>query len=374
MTHDPTAALSGDEKRAAAEGGVVVYAGRLILDAQPPVTDEALAAVAEHCAGPLPAPLVELWRTSFGGSLHYDLRADLGGEEVLVSLRELFYPDSDGYQDLWGWIGHERELIDGARLSYLPIGGFEYLDRVYVGTADGPDHGAVACWQQGLPAGWELTEGDRAALIADDLPALFDQLMLEKDPWETHEDDSELRGAVEELSASGDPRARAAAVKLRGLVREAVLDWRGALRAGTIAGQRRLRRLALDRAAAADDLALLQELVARGCDPAEPVRAGLTPIDVALAGRGLAVATWLLDRQVPVGNTLRVGAHAVDLGLAEELLRRGATVDASAVASAVDNPDPAVVELLARALPPESDRPDWLIRRLGDRAALLGRR
>jgi hypothetical protein len=62
--------------------------GRLILDARPPVTDAILAAVAEHCSGPLPAPLVDLWRTSFGGSLHYDLWAELGGDEVAVSLRE----------------------------------------------------------------------------------------------------------------------------------------------------------------------------------------------------------------------------------------------------------------------------------------------
>jgi len=148
-----------------------------------------------------------------------------------------------------------------------------------------------------------------------------------------------------------------------------VLDWRGALRAGTIAGQRRLRRLALERAAAGDDLALMQELVARGCDPAEHLRGGLTPVDIALANQGLAVAAWLLERQVPVGNTLRVGAHAVEVGLAEELLRRGASVDASAVAAAVNNRDVAVVDLLARALPPGSDRPDWLIRRLRQRAA-----
>ncbi|MFG1993804.1 SMI1/KNR4 family protein [Actinoplanes sp. NPDC048988] len=372
MTDDPAAALSGDERRAAAEAGIAVYAGRLILDARPPVTDAVLAAVAEHCAGPLPAPLADLWRISFGGSLHYDLRAEFGENEVALSLRELFYPDSDDYQDLWGWIEHERELIGGARLSYLPFGGFEYLDRVYVGTADGPGHGTVVWWQQGLPAGWELIEGDRAAPLAADLPALFDRLVLERDPWESDDGGTELREAVEELGQSDDPRARAAADKLRRLVQQTVLDWRSALRDGTIAGQRRLRRLALDRAAAGDDLGLMRELVARGCDPAEPVRNGLTPIDIALAGRGLAVATWLLERQVPVGNTLRVGAHAVDLGLAGELLRRGATVDASAVAAAAKNPDVAVVELLARALPPESDRPQWLIRRLRESAAVAG--
>jgi hypothetical protein len=343
-------ALSDSERRACAEAGVVVYADRLILDAQPPVDDATLAAVAQRCAGPLPAPLVDLWRTAFGGRLCYDLRAELGRDDVAVSFRELFYPDSDDYQDLWGWIEHEQELASGGRLSYLPIGGFEYLDRIYVTTADGPGHGAVMCWQQGLPAGWELTEGDRAAPIAADLPALFSQLVLESDPWEAASGDgADLRDAVEELSRGGDPRLRTAAGKLRHLVQAAVLDWRGALREGTLAGRRRLRRLALERAATGDDLDLMRTLVAQGCDPAEQVRGGLTPIDVAVAHRALTVVRWLLERQVPVDNTLRVGARTVDLGLAEELLRRGASVDAPAVAAAARNPDGAVAELLSRA-------------------------
>jgi hypothetical protein len=342
--------LSDSERRACAEAGVAVYLDRLILDAQPPVNDATLAAVAERCAGPLPTPLVDLWRTAFGGRLCYDLRAELGGADLAVSFRELFYPDSDDYQDLWGWIEHERELASTGRLPYLPIGGFEYLDRVYVATAAGPGHGTVMCWQQGLPAGWELTAGDRVAPIAADLPALFAQLVLESDPWEAATGDgADLRDAVEELSRDGDPRLLTAAGKLRHLVQASVLDWRGALRAGTLAGRRRLRRLALERAAAGDDLDLMQALVAQGCDPAEQVRNGLTPIDVALAHRGLTVVRWLLERQVPVANTLRVGARTVDLGLAEELLRRGASVDASAVAAAARNPDGAVADLLSRA-------------------------
>lgn len=268
-----------------------------------------------------------------------------------------------------GWIEHEQELAETSALAYLPIGGFEYLDRVYVATA-GPEHGAVMCWQQGLPAGWELSEGDRGARVADNLAGLFAQLALEHDPWDSDGDDGvELREAVEALAAAGDRHARSAADTLRGLVRSAVLDWRSALQAGTLAGQRRLRRLALQRAATADDPALLAELVAQGCDAAEQIRGGLTPVDVALTHGALNAARWLLHQRVPVTNTLRAGAHAVDLGLAGELLSRGATVDASAVSRAVGNTDPAVVDLLARALPYDAGRPAWLISRLRERAA-----
>jgi hypothetical protein len=116
----------------------------------------------------------------------------------------------------------------------------------------------------------------------------------------------------------------------------------------------------------------MRTLVAAGCDPAEQVRGGLTPIDLALTGRGLTVARWLLDQGVPVDNTLRVGAHAVDLPLAGELLRRGASVDASALSSALDNEDEAVTELLSRTLAPGAGHPEWLLERLRQKAAQAG--
>lgn len=375
--------LSDRERRVVGEAGIALFADRLVLDSQPPIDDATLTAVAEDCAGPLPDPLVELWRTVFGGRLDYDLRADLGGHDVAVSFTELFYPDSGGYRDLWGWIQHERELAEkhqpdwSGRLVHLPIGGFEYLDRVYVHTAAGPDHGAVVCWQEGLPPGWELPAGDRAGWLADDVRQLFAQLVLEQDPWEAEGDaGAEIRDAIDELGDSGDPHARAAAAKLRRLVRGTVLNWRSALARGTLHTQRRLRRLALDRAAADDDVPLLARLVTQGCDPAEEVRGGLTPIDVALLNQAPAVVRWLLDRRVPVENCLRVGAHAVDLDLARHLLDRGAPVDAAALTRALDNEDVAVVQLLSQAVRPDED-----LRKLGPRlrqmatqAALAGRR
>lgn len=365
--------LSDRELRVLGEAGLALFAGRLILDAQPPIDDAVLGAVAERCAGPLPDPLIALWRTSFGGRLDYDLRTDLDGQDVPLSFAELFYPDSDGYNDLWGWIDHECELAAehlpdwSGRLVHLPIGGFEYLERVYVNTAAGPEHGAVVCWRQGLPPGWELSTGDRAGRLARDLRALFGRLVLEQDPWETQNDTgAEMRDAVDELGNSGDPDARSAAARLRRIVQTTVLDWRGALDEGTLAAQRRLRRLALERAAADDDVALLARLVAMGCDPAEEVRVGLSPLDVALLHRAFAVILWLLEHGVPVENSLRVGAHAVDLNLAQTLLDRGASVDASTMARALDNEDTEVVHLLSGAV-----RPDEGLARLGPRLRML---
>ena len=354
--------FSDRERQILGEAGLALYAGRLILDAQSPIDDATLAAVASTCAGPLPEPLIALWRTSFGGRLDYELRADLDGQDVPVSFTELFYPDSGDYHDLWGWIEHECDLAEehqperSGRLVHLPIGGFEYLDRVYVNTAAGPDHGAIVCWRQGLPPDWELQAGDRAGRLADDLPALFGQLMLEQDPWEAEDDTgAQMRDAIDELADSSDSYTQAAAAKLRQLVRRTVLDWRGALEQGTLVAQRRLRRLALDRAAASDDVALLARLVALRCDPAEEVRNGLTPIDVALLHRAFAVVRWLLERRVPVANCLQVGAHAVDVDLARTLLDRGAAVNACALTRALDNEDVEVLRLLSGAVQPDDE-------------------
>lgn len=361
MSNDPLPEpLSDRERRVLGEAGLALFAGRLILEAQPPVDDAVLGAVAERCAGPLPGPLIALWRTAFGGRLDYDLRADLDGRDVPLSFAELFYPGSNDYHDLWGWIDHECELAEehrpdwSGRLVHLPIGGFEYLERVYVDTAAGPDHGAVVCWRQGLPPGWELSTGDRVGRLADDLRALFGQLVLDHDPWEREGDaGAEMRDAIDELGDGGDPDARSAAAKLRRLVQATVLDWRGALEDGTLAGQRRLRRLALERAAADDDAALLARLVARGCDPAEETHSGLSPLEVALRDGAFEVVAWLLEHGVPVENSLRVGAHAVDVDLARTLLDRGASVDASTVTRALENEDPEVAHLLSRAVQPD---------------------
>ena len=227
---------------------------RLVLDAQPPVDDATLAAVAERFAGPLPEPLIALWRTAFGGRLDYDLRVDLDGWDLPLSFTELFYPGSGGYYDLWGWIDHECGLAEEyqpdrhGRLTHVPIGGFEYLDRVYLTTTPGPEHGAVVCWRQGLPPGWELSCDDRMGKLAGNLAELFSLLRLEQDPWQTQEPETghAMRDAVDELTASGDRHARSAADKLRSLVKAAVLDWRTAVDQGSIGGQRRLRRLALE--------------------------------------------------------------------------------------------------------------------------------
>ena len=93
--------------------GIVIFADRVIFDAQPPMSDAALATIERQCAGPLPASLVELWRTTAGGSLDYDLSVRTGDGVEALSWVELFHDGSDGVRDLQGWIDHELARMPG---------------------------------------------------------------------------------------------------------------------------------------------------------------------------------------------------------------------------------------------------------------------
>lgn len=101
----------------------------------------------------MPDHLVRLWRTAFGGRLDYDLPVRFEDHVASLSFSELFFPGSSHYRDLWGWIEAQCEFeMDAAeeagedhdgKLRFLPIGGFEYLDRVFVDVTGGAHHGSV---------------------------------------------------------------------------------------------------------------------------------------------------------------------------------------------------------------------------------------
>lgn len=96
--------LSPAERQLLLAHRLAVFDGCVVYDAQPPVSAEHVQRLAEGLAGPIPEELLRLWRTCFGGRLGYDLEVDYDGHRHPFSFSELFYPDSDGYHDLWGWI------------------------------------------------------------------------------------------------------------------------------------------------------------------------------------------------------------------------------------------------------------------------------
>jgi len=329
--------FTADELAALAAHGLAVWGDRVIYDAQPPATAESVAEIEALCTGPLPDELRELWATAFGGEVDYDVSVRFGEHVAGLSFRELFYPGASTYRDLPGWIEHELDTGEVDRLDFLPIGGFEYLDRVYVQVARGEHHGSVVVWMQGLPPAWRLRlHEDSAARVAPDLRSFFTMLALDEDPFADSDDlrsGTEMAAALLPLEAAG-PAGVSAARKLRALISAAVVDWRSAVDDGTVAGDERLRRLAWLAAAGEDDAALLARLLELECDPEERVFGGGTVLDQALARGGLAVARLLLDRGVGVSDALRSAGSGLPLALARELLAKGAEVDEQSVVSA----------------------------------------
>jgi hypothetical protein len=203
------AGFSAEELQALRARGLLVFADRLLFEAQPPVTGDVLERIQARLSGPIPQAVIDLWRVCFGASLDYDLSVDFGGGRVHpVSFTELFYPGSRGYKDLWGWIDHEARLAKDAaeerdetwsgRIDYLPIGGFEYPCRIYVDVRS-ETHGQVVAWMQGLPATWvgRLHE-DAVAGAPGDLRTFFGRLHFEQDPRVTDAGDGEHGGRIKE--------------------------------------------------------------------------------------------------------------------------------------------------------------------------------
>lgn len=352
-----------DELHALREHGIVVHAGRVLYGVQPALSQARIDEIEALCAAPLPPALLALWRKTAGGELAYDLRATMDGNEEALSWSELFYDGSEHYRDLQGWIEHEQECAEEAaeesgtdwdgKLRYLPIGGFEYCDRIYVVVAPGPQYGSVVAWKRGLP-GWTHTlQQDAVVTFADDLDGAFAALSLEEDP-ETHLDSPGvflLEYLDERVESAGLPQALAD--KLVAFYRRAMLDWRGPLADGSLLRESRLASLALAHAIAQDDAALVRQLAALGMRCDAPLRGSATPVDVALVGHAEAAARALIEAGAPVpADALTHVDRQPDPALVALLLDRGATPDGLAMAKCVACGSPESARLVARAAGP----------------------
>lgn len=261
--------------------GIELFAGRVIFDAQPPMDENTIHAVQAQCSGPLPPDLLALWRQTAGGRLAYDLELEVHTSEgqriEAISWAELFYEDSGHYNSLQGWIEHELERAEEAaeqagrpfsgKLDYLPFGGFEYCDRIYVATNPAAqDHGCVLAWKMGLPPAWApaLTE-DAVATFASDLSAAFSTLALHADPLDPDSDQLDL---LEYLDVRCDDHglARSLADAVVAFYRQAWIDWRNFLSTGILAAHPYALRLALRHAVENDDTELLRRIQESGAD------------------------------------------------------------------------------------------------------------
>ncbi len=336
------------------QADIVLFEERVIFRARPPVTDQEIARIEEKLSGPVPPDLKALWRLCYGGRVDYDLDVAYGAEKEHIhrfSFSEIFYPGSDSYRDLDGWIEHEQECMAEAegeevmysdcRLDLLPFGGFEYLERLYV-RVDQEDYGAIYAFSEGIPEAWPLSLHQASVTrLADDLREFFGLLHLRSDPLtadpESYAAGLEALEAIED-AVRHDTLHPAEAEELKQVLHQAVPYWRAAIDDGRIAGDAQLCRLALEHLAETGDEGLLSQLEAAGVDLFQMLPGRGNLLDHALAQKQIPLVHALLDRGLPAGDqTLQLLAPTADRVLVERLVRAGARANDHAIYQAASS-------------------------------------
>ena len=359
--------FSADEIAQLREYGIVLFAQRVIFDAQPPMPPDQIAAVEAQCAGPLPAALVALWQQTAGGRLDYDLTLRMNGCEEALSWCELFWNGSDGSRDLLGWIVHEQESGEEAaqpgghprpasgKLAVLPFGGFESTDRIYaVVDPQAADRGHILAWKQGLPAAWaHAMHQDGLATVATDLPGALAALHLNEDPLEPADEYFTGQTLLEYLDQRHQDHGLPLELmdKLIAFYRRAMVDWRTPLADASIARDVALAHTALRHAVAADDAALIAELAAAGVAFDAPLEGSANATDLAVSHSAYHAAAALVEAGAPVSaDVLDHIEGALSPELTAQLLARGAAPSATAMAQCVACGAPASARVIGEAL------------------------
>lgn len=352
-----------DELTTLREHGIVLFADRVIFEAQPPMPQEQIDAVQALCSGPLPEALVALWRETAGGRLDYDLSLEMNGNLEGISWSELFWNGSDGYNDLQGWIDHEQELAQEAaeesgtpwsgKLTHLPFGGFEYTDRIYAVVEPGAAHGQIVAWKKGLPPAWtHALHEDSVNTIAPDLHGAFAALHLDEDPLAPTSDYFSGQTLLAYLDDRHEDHGLDLDLmdKLVTFYCRAVVDWRTPLAEGTLRHKPQLARVALRHAIATDDARLVAELAAAGVAFDGPQQGSALATDVAVGQGAFAAASALVRAGAPVAaDALRNIDGQISPELTAALLDNGAEPNVAAIVKCAACGAPASAHLIADA-------------------------
>jgi len=345
------------------EHGVVLFANRVIFDAQPPMPQARIAAVQSLCAGPIPGGLLALWEVTAGGRLDYDLSLEMNGNLEGISWTELFWNGSDGYHDLQGWIDHELELAQEAaeesgepwsgKLTHLPFGGFEYTDRIYAVVEPGAEHGQIVAWKKGLPPAWtHALHEDSVSTVASDLMGAFAALHLDEDPLAPTSDYFAGQTLLEYLDDRHEEHGLDLDLmdKLVAFYSRAVVDWRTPLAEGTLRHKPSLARVALRHAIATDDADMVAQLAAAGVGFDGPLQGSALAVDVAVGNGAFAAAAALVRAGAPVpADALGSIDGQISPELTAALLANGAEPDVAAIVKCAACGAPASAHLIAEA-------------------------
>lgn len=337
--------FSTGEQQILADVGLALYRGKFILNAQPPITSEQVTEIADMFGQPVPETLLELWRVAYGGEFDYNLTIPLGEHAYNASFVELFYPGSDRYRDLPGWIEAEQDAAfeqcqpgeDPRPPRYFPFGGFEYLERFYVDT--NPELlGTVVVWAQGLPPSWKgRLNQDAVGNVCADIASLFDMFGLNTDP-RTAQADSYPKGLKTlELIDQVRESSPNLADRLEELMAATIVDARGIVSTQKFDDSHRLReagRLGWVLAADENDVVFAEALLTNGYPTDRVISQIFTPLTYAMARGATDVANQLLDSGVPTGSGAVVFIKDADVALIDRLIAADVEFDIEAVVSA----------------------------------------
>ena len=345
----PIVEFTDQERQLLRDLRIAIFRNKIILEAQLPISKAQLAKVEKKVDGKVPPDLLALWKTSFGGELDYDYEIEFGEHRYTASFRELFYPDSDHYHDLHGWIDHELELGQEIaeqqgkpipkRTQFIPFGGFEYLERFYVSLR--PDeYGTVVVYAQGIPWKGRLNENS-IALAASSVAELFDQLSLDEDPFDKasseHASGKDLVTRILDVEADHPELAE----KLKKVVRSSIFDWQSLIKTNDLGGQlsaaeSKALRLALEFAVDRQDAGVIDQLHQKSAPFNVTLHGTSGVLGHAMTKQAFGIVDRLLDLNVGLGTAPIIHASGCSDELLLKLINHGVRFDEEAIYSAAE--------------------------------------
>lgn len=331
---------------------IKIFRDRIILDAQPSIDDQTIAKIEEFLVGPIPEDFLSLWRISFGGSLDYDVPTELDGVPHNVAMAELFFPESEHYSDIWGWIEKEIEILDidakengrefGGKLAHLPFAGFEYSDRVYVTVEPGDNYGEIVHYTAGNP--WFGSEG--AGHVASSIQETFDMMRLPRnlDLLDDFDRGMDYIRVLEELKEEGSV-GEALSKKLESILNATVIDWREALSKGRLIGDEGLEDNALEDIMRDDDVEAMKQLLDAGLDGSRFTQNSLISNHMAYGG-AWKVVELLRQRGANMHHVLHCGQDSMPVEIAKGLVADGTAITQEMIISALNHENNALAKFL----------------------------
>lgn len=345
----PTISFSDKETWTLGQQGFALYRNKVILNRQQPISKAQLMEIEKKVDGKVPSELLDLWKVSFGGEVDYDFELTFGDHLYKASFRELFYPGSDGYHDLDGWINHELEMAKDVALEhgtpvptkipYIPFGGFEYLERFYVSLR--PDeYGSVIVYAQGIPWKGRLNENS-IAVVAGSVAELFDQLTLDEDPFDPasseHATGKEMAEYVNELEYEHPKLAG----KLKRLIQSQVFDWQSIIETANFVGdlsahESKALRLALEYAVTRRNLSIIDRLYQKAAPFNVTMQGTSGLLGFAMRCKAFNIVSRLLELKVDLGNAPVLAATDCPDELLVQLIHHGVQFDPDAIYTAAE--------------------------------------